>query len=105
MQESIFFRTDRALREAGWFPGREVDIETWRSSMGVFPMHAAAEEFLREFGGTCIQVGGPGVARMRAPFDRFMELSRRFGCALFPIGAKEASEMSCPSTRVAQSTP
>ncbi|MFJ9940525.1 SUKH-3 domain-containing protein [Streptomyces erythrochromogenes] len=95
--------TDRALREAGWFPGRQVDIESWRSSMRGFPMHAAAEEFLREFGGIYIQVSGPGVNCMRTPFeidpelalgeeDRFMELSHRFGCALFPIGAKEASE-------------
>lgn len=66
-------------------------------------MHAAAEEFLREFGGIYVQVSGPGVTCMRTPFeidpelalgeeDRFMELSRRFGCSLFPIGAKESSE-------------
>ncbi|WP_327136060.1 SUKH-3 domain-containing protein (plasmid) [Streptomyces sp. NBC_01343] len=92
-----------ALRAAGWFPGRQVDISAWRNSMQGFPMHVAAEEILREFGGIHVQVSGPGVTCMRTPFefdpelavgeeDRFLELSRRFDCSLFPVGMKDSGD-------------
>ncbi|MFJ3513572.1 MULTISPECIES: SUKH-3 domain-containing protein [unclassified Streptomyces] len=95
--------TDDALRKAGWFPGRQIDVASWRNSMQGFPMHGAAEEFLREFGGIHVQVSGPGVTCMRTPFeidpelaigeeDRFLELSRRFGFSLFPVGMKESGD-------------
>ncbi|MER6200996.1 SUKH-3 domain-containing protein [Streptomyces sp. NPDC001586] len=95
--------TDGALRGAGWFPGRQVDFEPWRNSMQGFPIHVAAEEFLREFGGIHVLVSGPGVTCMRTPFeidpelaigeeDRFLELSRRFGCSLFPVGMKDSGD-------------
>ncbi|WP_405437555.1 SUKH-3 domain-containing protein [Streptomyces avidinii] len=95
--------TDDALRRAGWFPGRQVDVAPWRNSMQGFPMHVAAEEFLREFGGIRVQVSGPGVTCMRIPFeidpelalgeeDRFLEISRRFDCSLFPVGMKDSGD-------------
>ncbi|MFD6969618.1 SUKH-3 domain-containing protein [Streptomyces sp. NPDC059949] len=66
-------------------------------------MHAAAEEFLQEFGGIRVEVSGPGMTCMRIPFeidpevgfgeeDRFLELSRHFNRSLFPIGMTDSSE-------------
>ncbi|WP_079195286.1 SUKH-3 domain-containing protein [Streptomyces acidiscabies] len=92
-----------ALRGAGWFPGRQVDVTPWRNSLQGFPMHVAAKEFLREFGGLHVQVSGPGVTCMRTPFEidpelavgeegRFLELSRRFDCSLFPVGMKDSGD-------------
>ncbi|MFF3088186.1 SUKH-3 domain-containing protein [Streptomyces nojiriensis] len=42
-----------ALRGAGWYPGRSVETTAWRVRLEAdgFRIHAAAEEFLREFGG------------------------------------------------------
>ncbi|WHM40853.1 SUKH-3 domain-containing protein [Streptomyces sp. BPTC-684] len=85
------------LRAAGWFPGRRVDIEPWRKSMRGFSLHAAAEEFLREFGGIRVRISGPGITCAREPFvidpdlaygeeEKFAYLSEQFGRAFFPVG-------------------
>src|SRR5262245_31766785 len=47
-------RVEIVLRESGWFVGRQVDVERWRRMIARHEglhMHAAAETFLREFGG------------------------------------------------------
>ncbi|MBF6045538.1 hypothetical protein GO001_09935 [Streptomyces sp. NRRL B-1677] len=87
------------LREAGWFPGRQVSVEAWKTqfaSRGVH-MHHAAERFLTEFGGLTVEVHGPGVTCAREPFelnpslclgeeDRFAEWSAVVGSSIYPIG-------------------
>ncbi|MFF5934254.1 SUKH-3 domain-containing protein [Streptomyces sp. NPDC012508] len=95
--------TQSALRSAGWFPGREVDVTSWRTSLQGFHMHAAAERFLREFGGLHVRVSGPGENHRRTPFeidpelaigeeDRWMHLSEMFGRSFFPIGGEDFGE-------------
>ncbi|MFD4864907.1 SUKH-3 domain-containing protein [Streptomyces sp. NPDC058412] len=95
--------TDAALRAAGWFPGRQVDVTGWRRSLEGLSMHTAAEDFLQEFGGIRVEVSGPGMTCMRISFeidpelgfgeeDRFLELSRRFNRSLFPVGMTDSSE-------------
>jgi hypothetical protein len=87
------------LRDAGWYPGRQVDISTWmaRLEAGGVVAHDAARSFLAEFGGLTVDISGPGVNRMREPFeldpllcsgeeDRFLEWSADIECSLFPIG-------------------
>ncbi|MFC3502245.1 SUKH-3 domain-containing protein [Micromonospora krabiensis] len=90
-------RLELLLRRAGWFPGRQVDIAPWKESLGDFAWHAAAEEFLREFGGVRVEVNGPGAAVAQESFEidpglavgeekRFAELSVRYGLSFFPLG-------------------
>ncbi|MFY1674293.1 SUKH-3 domain-containing protein [Plantactinospora sp. WMMB334] len=85
------------LRRAGWIPGRRVDLSRWRLAMRGFTWHAAAEEFLREFGGLHVDSGGPGVDCWRESFefdpelavgeeDRFWAHSEKLGHTLFPLG-------------------
>jgi|SRR4051794_9349168 hypothetical protein len=60
-------------------------------------MHAAAEEFLGEFGGLEVGISGPGISTVREPFEfnpsdlygeegRFADWGARLGRSLFPIG-------------------
>ncbi|MGW7456865.1 SUKH-3 domain-containing protein [Streptomyces sp. NPDC054797] len=62
-----------------------------------FRMHAAAEGFLREFGGLTVAGGGPGITRAREAFsphplhalgedDRFGEWGEETSRCLFPVG-------------------
>ena len=89
---------ESSLRIAGWQPGRQVDLVHWRAAIPGFSWHAAAEVFLREFGGLRVDLEGPGIARARESFEfdpelavgeeeRFSELSKLFGRNLFPLGA------------------
>ncbi|MEV4806628.1 SUKH-3 domain-containing protein [Nonomuraea sp. NPDC049421] len=89
---------ERMLRRAGWFPGRQVDIEAWKASLALFDWHDEVERFLREFGDISVDVRGPGITTAREPFefdpelavgeeDRFAELSRDFRRRFFPVGA------------------
>lgn len=87
------------LRGAGWYPGRSVDTTAWRVRLEAdgFRIHAAAEEFLREFGGLTAAGGGSGITRAREPFeldpllalgedDRFGEWGEEIARCLFPLG-------------------
>ncbi len=60
-------------------------------------MHAAAEEFLGEFGGLKVEISGRGISSAREPFEfnpwdlygeqgRFAGWGARLGKSLFPIG-------------------
>ncbi|MFF7181555.1 SUKH-3 domain-containing protein [Streptomyces sp. NPDC008121] len=90
---------ERALRAAGWYPGRALDTRDWKQQweQDGFRSHAAAEDFLREFGGLWVGHGGAGITRAREPFDldpllalgeadRFGEWGEEIGRRLFPIG-------------------
>lgn len=85
------------LRLADWFPGRQVETGPWIRSLPDFPWHAAADEFLREFGGLRVAISGPGITCACEPFEvdpelavgeegRFEELSELFGCQFSPVG-------------------
>jgi hypothetical protein len=92
--------TQRALRDAGWYPGRRVDTADWRSRFAEtgLTMHDAAAEFLGQFGGLQLDAQGPGITRAREAFeldpmlvwnseeDRFIGWSTEIERALFPIG-------------------
>lgn len=86
-----------ALRLAGWVPDRRVDLDQWKASLSEFTWHAAAEEFLQEFGGIRVDISGPGITCAREPFEfdpelaigegeKFAELSELFGHKFFPLG-------------------
>ncbi|MES9508503.1 SUKH-3 domain-containing protein [Streptomyces sp. NPDC000609] len=86
-----------ALRCADWVPNRRVCLDRWKASLSEFTWHAAAEEFLREFGGIRVDISGPGITCAREPFEfdpelaigegeRFAELSELFGRKFFPLG-------------------
>ncbi|MFC8505538.1 SUKH-3 domain-containing protein [Streptomyces sp. NPDC057411] len=90
---------ERVLREAGWRPGRAVDTARWTRQLEQdgFRSHAAAEDFLREFGGLAVGHGGAGITRAREAFDldpllalgeddRFDEWGEEIGHHLFPVG-------------------
>lgn len=93
-------QTEETLRAAGWRPGRRVSVEYWRDRLeesGLVHMHAAAEQFLAEFGGLSVWCNGPGISCAKSPFafdpglligeeDRFADWSQTIGRALFPIG-------------------
>ncbi|WP_184938245.1 SUKH-3 domain-containing protein [Kitasatospora kifunensis] len=94
---------EQTLRSAGWFPGRSVEVGSWRDSMHGFPFHAAAGEFLQEFGGLRVTVAGPGISCAREPFEidpdlavgeegRFAEMSNIFGRRFFPLGETARGE-------------
>ena len=52
------------LTEAGWSPGRAVDVTEWRAELAEmgFVMHEAAERVLTEFGGLVLEAEGAGCA-------------------------------------------
>ncbi|MBY8864169.1 SUKH-3 domain-containing protein [Streptomyces sennicomposti] len=90
---------EQVLREAGWHAGRAVDTAGWkrRLEQNGFRSHAAAEDFLREFGGLAVGHGGVGITRAREPVDldpllalgeadRFDEWGEEIGHRLFPVG-------------------
>ncbi|MFD4133626.1 SUKH-3 domain-containing protein [Streptomyces goshikiensis] len=90
---------ENVLRDAGWYPGRNVDTTVWRERLEAdgFRIHSAAEDFLREFGGLTVVSGGSGITRSREPFeldpllalgedDRFGEWGEEIGRHLFPLG-------------------
>ena len=90
------WRVDRALRRAGWHPGRQVGTAVWRSALDL-DMHPAAERFLAEFGGLVLDLYGPGRTAAKEPFEldpalcageegRFLDWSRLTGRSLYPLG-------------------
>lgn len=63
--------TERVLREAGWYPGRQVPTGEWETRLNTsdgFVMHEAARTFLAEFGGIAVPHGGPGKDIARVAF-------------------------------------
>ncbi|MGW0856227.1 SUKH-3 domain-containing protein [Streptomyces sp. NPDC002690] len=91
--------TDAVLRGAGWYPGRSIDTTVWRERLEAdgFRIHAAAEDFLREFGGLTVGGSGSGITRAREAFeldpllalgedDRFGEWGEEIRRSLFPLG-------------------
>jgi hypothetical protein len=62
---------ERALRTAGWYPGRRVDTTLWRDCFEPvgLPLHEAAQRFLAEFGGLTFEISGPGITRAKEPFE------------------------------------
>ncbi|KAJ6089469.1 SUKH-3 immunity protein [Penicillium canescens] len=91
--------TERVLRNAGWIPGRKVDIGEMRRRLeeSGFIVNEAAEHFLSEFGGLVFDISGSGISRARERFildpllaigedDRFAEWSETVGETLTPIG-------------------
>ena len=92
--------TERVLRKAGWYPGRQVAIDEWETTLrehGNFQIHEAARMFLAEFGGLVIEQRGPGKTMARVPFrlnptaaewddEIFDILSEEAGSPLYPIG-------------------
>jgi hypothetical protein len=90
-------RTERALRKAGWRPGRRVDPRQWCSEIKGIALHPAAEAFLTEFGGLDMRIGGLGRTSAREPFTldpslctgeegRFLDWSGWIGRSLYPLG-------------------
>lgn len=91
--------TAGTLARAGWFPSRSVDVDRWARLLrdeGI-ELHAAADAFLREFGGLVVDESGPGISRAREPFtldpatcvgegDRFLEWSEDLGRRIVPVG-------------------
>jgi len=77
-----------------------VDVSDWRQQLegsGEVRMHQAAADFLAEFGGLNVVIGGPGISVARTPFeldpelcvgeeDHFAAWGADLGCSLFPIG-------------------
>ncbi|KAF9891378.1 hypothetical protein FE257_004234 [Aspergillus nanangensis] len=94
--------TRRALDDAGWTPGRQVDITNlrhWLESSG-FKVSEAAERFLPEFVGLVFNISGTGITCARTPFefnpylaegedDRFNEWGEEIGDILTPLGELE----------------
>ncbi|MEC3977797.1 SUKH-3 domain-containing protein [Amycolatopsis sp. H20-H5] len=92
--------TDRVLRAAGWYPGRNVSTEDWENVLrthGSFTMHDAARLFLAEFGGLEVESRGAGRSMARMAFrldpaaakgedEIFDELGDMAGTLLYPIG-------------------
>jgi hypothetical protein len=90
----------KVLAGAGWKPGRAVDTSRWEETLvadGFPPLHAAAREFLGEFGGLRFPPAGPGVTRAResvtfdptdclGEWDRFVEWGAEIGRDIAPIG-------------------
>lgn len=90
---------DDILGDAGWTPGRQVDISdwcNWLESSG-FEVHGAFRGFAAEFGGLVIESAGKSAhrARERIEFDpsltegeedRFHEWGELIGRKILPIG-------------------
>lgn len=90
--------TERALRYAGWTPGRKVDTGVWRRRLekSGFIVSEAAECFLSEFGGLMFHINGPRISCARERFELdpllnegddavFTKWSKALGESLTPI--------------------
>lgn len=92
-------QTDRVLREAGWYPGREVATDDWERALHEadegFVVHEAARRFLGEFGGLDVQVDGPGRTMSRSPF-RLDPLVARWDFEIIDVQSEEMGARLCP---------
>ncbi|RMI31580.1 SUKH-3 domain-containing protein [Streptomyces triticirhizae] len=95
--------TERALRAAGWFPGRQVETAHWETALeehGGFEIHEAARVFLQEFGGLQVERAPAMTTLGRTPFvldplaaeweeEIFDVLGEQAGVPLYPVGATD----------------
>lgn len=94
-------QSERVLRQAGWYPGRQVPelVSMWKTHPFIadLDMFETAERFLLEFGGITVTQSGPGVNLARSPFkidptlvyhqgDLFKEFGRMVDTRLYPLG-------------------
>jgi len=94
-------QSERVLRRAGWYPGRQVPelVSKWKNHPAIadIEMFETAERFLLEFGGIEVTQSGPGVNLARSPFkidptvayhqsDLFTEFGRMVDTRLYPLG-------------------
>lgn len=94
-------QSERVLRRAGWYPGRQVPelVSLWKKHPAIadIEMFETAERFLLEFGGITITQSGPGVTLARSPFKinpalayHESALFKKFGAMvdtrLYPLG-------------------
>jgi SUKH-3 immunity protein len=94
-------QSERVLRKAGWYPGRQVPelVSMWKNHPFIadLEMFETAERFLLEFGGITVTQSGPGVNLARSPFkidptlvyhqsDLFKEFGRTVDTRLYPLG-------------------
>lgn len=94
-------QSERVLRKAGWYPGRQVTelVSMWKSHPFIadLEMFETAERFLLEFGGITVTQSGPGVTLARSPFkidptlayyqsDLFKKFGRMVDTRLYPLG-------------------
>ncbi|MYV37511.1 hypothetical protein GT030_01155 [Streptomyces sp. SID1328] len=90
---------EQLLRDAGWHPGRRVEVASWRARLeaGGFHVTECAEKFLSEFGGLVFRNSGPGLTCAVEPFeldptladgedDRFGEWGEELNKSLCPVG-------------------
>lgn len=99
MGTSFSSETERALRNAGWRPGRSVDTGGWHRLLETegFVLHRAACVFLSEFGGLYVNIRGAGLSCAKTPFEldpvlcsgesgRFSAWSLQLDRSFAPIG-------------------
>ena len=94
-------QTEKVLRRAGWFPGRQVPeaVASWKTNemLSEFEMFPSAERVLLEFGGLKVREQGPGETCAREPFDvdplqagyeqdMFSDYSATVNTRLYPLG-------------------
>jgi len=96
--ERFSLTTLEMLREAGWFPGRDVSADIQQPAG--FTLFPAALNALKEFGLLHIGRRGPGVEFVRTPViidpmlglgedERFIDLSEIIHTKLYPLGETE----------------
>jgi hypothetical protein len=93
--------TMEVLAEAGWHPGRVIDVGDWCDRLradGFGVCHEAAQQFMAELGGLSVDGSDrPGVTRYRERFeldpllclgesDRFDDWNERLGRSVYPVG-------------------
>ena len=97
---SVSEETRQVLLEAGWYLGRRIDTERWEAELvadGFPPLHAAARQFVAEYGGLAFRLSGPGITSAREPFnlvptaclgeaDRFIGWSEHLKREIAPVG-------------------
>ncbi|MCA9072654.1 MAG: SUKH-3 domain-containing protein, partial [Planctomycetaceae bacterium] len=68
---SKFEREQEVLKQAGWFPGREVDYSAIRKATEKrsYQIHEAAEQFYREFSGLYFSYKNESGGRLRGNFN------------------------------------
>jgi hypothetical protein len=102
MNKQFSDKVERVLRDAGWFPGRNIGdlVLKWKQELMVsdgFEMFPKAEEALSEFGGLLVNQNGPGITCARESFhilptlaideaDRFSVFSDYLQTKLYPLG-------------------
>ncbi len=114
--EGLHFLTQRALREASWFPERHVPTREWYDSLtgSDYKWSGAAERFLASLGDLVIHpiksqesIFGSGTlvtdpTRASGEYERIAEREKSIGESLCPVGewSGEYIVLIAPSSRV-----